>query len=117
MHPTLIFDAHCSLCLFSKSMVERWDRRSAVRYLHYETPEAGRLSPDLIGCEHLDAVRFVDGAGKSWKGPDAVIHLFRILPLGRPLAWALTIPGAYQMAARLYEWVARNRYRWFGRSA
>lgn len=117
LNPTLIYDADCNLCVFSKEMIERWDRRRAVRFLHYEDPVAFRLQPDLVGAEHLDAFRFIDREGRAWKGPEAAVHLLRTLPLGRPLAWMLTVPGAYGIAERFYAWVARNRYRWFGRTS
>jgi predicted DCC family thiol-disulfide oxidoreductase YuxK len=116
MIPTLIYDANCRLCESTKGWVARWGRHRPLRILHFENQEACILQPDLQGTEYLDAIRFIDDNGKVWKGAQGVIHLIRILPFGRPVAWMLTLPGGYRLAERTYWWVARNRYRMFGRT-
>ena len=115
MVPTLIYDAHCRLCESTKDWVGRWGRYRQIRFLHYEDPQAYALQPDLAGVEYLDAFRFIDNEGRAWVGAQGVLQLLRVLPLGRPIAWILCFPGAYRLVKRVYGWVARNRYRMFGR--
>ncbi|MCI0528888.1 MAG: DUF393 domain-containing protein [Nitrospira sp.] len=116
MIPTLIYDANCHLCESTKNVVSRWGRNREIRFLHFEDPQVCALQPDLYGIEYLDSIRFIDRGGKSWKGADAVRHLLKILPFGRPLAWVLSLPGMYYLARKAYVWVARNRYWLFGRT-
>jgi len=116
MIPTLIYDAHCQLCESTKNWIRRWGKNREIRFLHFEDPQASALQPDLYDIDYLDAIRFIDGEVRSWKGADAVRHLLKILPFGRPIAWILLLPGMYQIAEKAYAWVARNRYWLFGRT-
>ncbi|HXC61506.1 MAG TPA: DCC1-like thiol-disulfide oxidoreductase family protein [Nitrospiria bacterium] len=45
---------------------------------------------------------------------EAAREILRYLPFGRPLAWLFYLPGVPFLADRLYIWIARNRYFWFG---
>ena len=102
------------MCEGARRWVNRWDRKGRVRFLHFEDPQALSLQPDLQGLEYLEAMRFIDPSG-TWRGPPAVIRLLKTLPFGRLLAWALSLPGVYGLAERVYGWVARNRYELWGR--
>ncbi len=114
--PVVIYDANCHLCESIKNGLSRWDRKREIRFLHFEDPQTCALQPDLEGIDYLDAIRFIDRRGKSWKGADAVRHLLQVLPFGRPIAWVLSLPGMYYLAGKAYVWVARNRYWLFGRT-
>jgi len=35
-----------------------------------------------------------------------------LLPGWKVVAWLLLVPGIRWLAAKVYSWVARNRYRW-----
>lgn len=114
MIPTVIYDANCCLCERAKQWFCRRDRRGRARFLHFENTESVYLQPDLAGLDHLETIRFIDATGRVWKGPDGVVRLLALLPLGRPAAWFLSLPGAYALAERAYNWLARNRYGLFG---
>ena len=116
MIPTLIYDAHCHLCQSTKTWLARWGKNREIQFLHFEDTQACTLQPDLCGLEHLNAFRFIDQAGKTWEGAQAVVHLLKILPFGRPLAWVLSLPGMYRLAESIYAWVARKRYWISGRT-
>jgi predicted DCC family thiol-disulfide oxidoreductase YuxK len=114
IRPALIYDANCALCEATKNFLSRWDRRHAILYLHFQESQARALFPFLAGMEHLEAMYFMDKTGKSWKGMEAAREILRYLPLGWPLAWLFYLPGVPLLADRLYTWIARNRYLWFG---
>lgn len=112
--PTLIYDAHCALCEATKNFLSRWDWCHTIRYLHFQEDQAKALLPQLAGKEYLEAMFFLDETGQNWKGPEAAREILRHLPFGRPLAWLFHLPGVPFLADRLYTWIARNRYLWFG---
>jgi predicted DCC family thiol-disulfide oxidoreductase YuxK len=114
--PVVIYDANCQLCESIKNGLSHWGRKREIRFLHFQDPHACNLQPDLYDIDYLDAIRFIDGSGKSWKGADAVRHLLKMMPFGLPLAWILSLPGMYYLAEKVYIWVARNRYWLFGRT-
>ena len=114
IRPALIYDANCALCEATKNFLARWDKGHSILFLHFKDNDAKALLPFLAGMEHLEAMYFLDENGKSWKGMEAAREILRYLPLGRPLAWLFYLPGVPHLADRLYTWVARNRYLWFG---
>ena len=112
--PTLIYDANCALCEATKNFLARWDWRGSICYLHFQEGQAAELLPHLAGLEYLEAMYFLDKEGTCWKGMEAAREILRYLPFGRPLAWLFYLPGVPFLADRLYTWIARNRYLWFG---
>lgn len=95
----------------ARHWVTRWDRAQKIQFVHYEDPLVADLQPDLSDPDGLDAVRLIDPEHRSWKGAQAVVHVLRLLPFGRPVSWILSRPGVYPLAQKAYGWVARNRYR------
>ena len=116
IRPTLIYDANCALCEATKNFLARWDLRHSILYLHFQESQARALLPHLAGMDHLEAMYFLDNTGKSWKGMEAAREILRYLPLGQPLAWLFYLPGFPILADRLYTWIARKRYLWFGQA-
>ena len=113
--PTLLFDGVCSLCNRTVQWVIRHDTKEIFRFAALQS-EAGRR----LRAEHdlqvaaLDSVVLVDG-DRAWVRSAAVFELVRRLGGGWSLLRVLlVVPRPIRDAA--YDWVARNRYRWFGRS-
>lgn len=112
--PVIVFDGVCALCSRWVRFLLRFDRRGRYRFAAMQGAHgrqlmvAHGLDPDdplsflLVeqGRTHTDTdaiVRVLAGLGGLWK----LALLVRLLP--RPLR------------DRGYRWLARNRYRWFGR--
>jgi predicted DCC family thiol-disulfide oxidoreductase YuxK len=114
-HPILLFDGVCNLCEGLVRFAIEHDRTGRFRFAPLQS-ELGRAllvrhgyDPDAI-----DAVVLVDGAGATDRST-AALRLAR--DLGAPWRWLapalLLVPRGLRDA--VYDWVARNRYRWFGR--
>ena len=112
--PIIIFDGHCALCSGWARFVLRHDRRGRYRllpaqtalgralYVHYgldpEDYETNILLTDGIAWFKSEgSIRMAEGLGWPW----AAARVFRVLPL--------------ELRDRLYQSVARNRLRLFGR--
>lgn len=113
-HPIIVFDGHCALCSGWANFVLRFDRRARYRllaaqsplgralYLHYGL-DARDYTTNLLIEDGLawfkseGCIRMAQGLGFPW----SLAALLRILPL--------------RLRDRLYEWVARNRFRIAGR--
>jgi predicted DCC family thiol-disulfide oxidoreductase YuxK len=115
-HPIIIFDGYCALCSGWANFVLRRDAEGRYRllsaqsalgralYVHYgldsEDYETNILLEDGVAWFKSEgSVRMAQGLGRPW----SVAAAFRVLPLG--------------LRDRLYEFVARNRLRIFGRRA
>lgn len=115
--PVLLFDGVCNLCNASVNFILDRDRDARLRFASLQS-EAGRALLARAG------LRLPDGDPESmvlvlgdaaFTHSDAALRVCRLLPWPWRLAgWLLWIPRPLRDA--VYKLVARNRYRWFGRS-
>lgn len=112
--PVVLFDGVCNLCEGVVRFVLARDRTGHFRFAALQSPAGQQL---LAACglstttfdsfvlieagrchtESSAALRVAAGLGGAWR----LVGLLRVVP--RPIRDAV------------YRWVARNRYRWFGR--
>ncbi len=112
--PVIVFDGVCALCSRWVRFLLRFNRRGHYRFaamqgargralllahgLDPDDPLSFLLVEDGMAYTDTDAiVRVVSGLGGVWK-------------LAGIARW---LPGS--LRDRAYRWLARNRYRWFGR--
>ncbi len=112
--PVLLFDGVCNLCNASVQWVLPRDKAGLFRFAALQS-EVGQDLLQHLGLDAgaLDTVTLVDG-NRVFTRSDAALEILR--RLGRPWSW-LSILRWLPRPLRdgLYNWVARNRYRWFGR--
>lgn len=115
-HAIILFDGECRLCQFWVRFVVLRDARGYFRFASREsaagTALAGAHGLDL---READTVVLIE-QGRAFMRSTAAIHVAR--RLGWPWSWSvvlLVIPRPVRDAA--YDFVARRRHRWFGRSA
>jgi predicted DCC family thiol-disulfide oxidoreductase YuxK len=107
---TVVYDGTCRLCVGSKKRLERW--KSPFTFVTVQSPEAKALLPgksdeDLLGQMH------VLEEGKVYAGAEGWRRILRRGPLWTAwLGWLMPL----FIARPLYGWIARNRYKWFGRT-
>ena len=114
-HPILLFDGVCNLCAGAVRFAITRDRDARLRFTPLQSP-VGQELLRRHGCEPdaLDTVVLIDAAGAHVRST-AALRLLGQLPapwrwLGPPL---LLLPRRLRDA--VYDFVARHRYRWFGR--
>lgn len=112
----VVFDGQCLLCNGWVQFLLRHDRRGRFRFASIQGEAGGRMLADAgLGVEGLQTLLLVDG-DRSWQHTDAILRVLHGLGWPWRLAWAAwLIPRPLRDG--LYRWLARNRYRWFGRSA
>jgi predicted DCC family thiol-disulfide oxidoreductase YuxK len=114
--PVIIFDGHCVLCSRFARFVLRHDHRAVFRLMAAQSP----LGQALYRHYGLDPVNFetnvlLDG-GRAWFKSAGSIRMFVKLGLPWTLVGLLRVVPR-PLLDRLYEVVARNRFRWFGASS
>jgi len=112
--PIIVFDGHCVLCSANARFVLRHDRRRRFRLAAAQS-EAGAALHARFGLnrEALETIVVIED-GRAITESDAVIAI------AAGLGWPWRAAAAARFVPRalrdpLYRWVARNRYRWFGR--
>lgn len=118
---TIVFyDGLCGLCdRFVRFVLPR-DRRALLRFAPLQGDLARReLVPAGFDPADLDSVLVLAGAGMPGQRvlarSRAVLHVLRQLGGGWVVVAALGALVPPRAADRLYDAVARRRYRWFGR--
>jgi predicted DCC family thiol-disulfide oxidoreductase YuxK len=120
MHPVLLYDGVCGLCNRFVEFTLRHDRRDVFRFAALQSELAGRVlgrhgesASDLNGVYVVLDLQEVEE--RLLRRSSAVIYLLRALG-GR---WRVLaeVYGVLPQRVRdvLYEWVARTRYRVFGK--
>jgi predicted DCC family thiol-disulfide oxidoreductase YuxK len=111
----VVFDGQCLLCTGWVQFLLRHDRRGRFRFAPIQGGAGARLLADAgLQVQGLQTLLLVDG-DRSWQHTDAILRVLHGLGWPWRLAWvAWLIPRPLRDG--LYRWLARNRYRWFGRS-
>lgn len=112
--PIIVFDALCVLCSANAQFVLKHDRRGRFRLAAMQNP-VGKALFEACGIDpgNPETIIVVDG-GRLWRDSDAVLAIYA--GLGWPwkaLAQLRLIPRVVRDP--VYRWIARNRYRIFGR--
>ncbi len=109
----MLFDGVCVLCSRGCLFVSKRDRRGYFRFVAIQLAEGRPLAEQLgINPDHPDSFAFV-AAGQGYVKSEAVLRIARELPRWQ-WTWVFHfIPRVIRDA--IYDLVARNRYRWFGR--
>ena len=112
-HGLILFDGVCVLCSRGCGFVRKRDRRGYFRFVPMQLAEGRPLAGQLgINPDRPDSFALVANGQASVKS-EAVLRIARELP-GWQWTWLFRfIPRAIRDA--IYDLVARNRYRWFGR--
>ncbi|AWN48722.1 hypothetical protein DK419_22150 [Methylobacterium terrae] len=112
--PIILFDAECVLCSANARFVLERDRAATFRLAAMQG-EVGRALSLRHGLDPDDPASLLVVEGdRMRRDSDAILHIYETL--GRP--WSLArilrvVPAA--LRDPVYRFVARNRYRVFGR--
>ncbi|MDO8366298.1 MAG: thiol-disulfide oxidoreductase DCC family protein [Saprospiraceae bacterium] len=113
-HPTLLFDGVCNLCNASVQWILKRDPRGKFRFAALQS-EVGQQLLKQHGLEsgHFDTVVLAVG-DRIFMRSDAPLEIVRRLGgLWTLLYFFKILPRPLRDA--VYNFIARNRFRWFGR--
>lgn len=112
--PIIIFDAMCVLCSANAQFILKHDRKGHFRLASMQNPVgAGLYRKHGIDPENPESLIIVDG--------DALVRDSEaVLAIYAGLGWPWKALAAFRIVPRfirdpIYLWVARNRYRIFGK--
>lgn len=113
--PIVLFDGVCNLCSGSVQFLLKRDPEGRFRFASLQSDAGRRLMAEHgLDVEALNSVVLIEG-GRAWQESSAALRIARHLPG----AWKLlrvfaAVPRPLRDA--VYRWIARNRYRWFGKA-
>ncbi len=105
----------CNLCNGAVRFIAANDPERRFAFSALQSPRARQMLGERADdARESDTVVLLAG-GRCYERSDAALHIALGLRAPWPLMFiAILIPRGVRDA--VYRWIARNRYRWFGRS-
>lgn len=113
-HPVILFDGSCNLCDSAVQFIIRRDPQARFRFAAMQSPAAQRLLGRQRLSEVSDATMVLIEDGEVFLKSTAALRIARRLPTVRFLISPLILAPRW-LRDRGYDFIARNRFRWFGR--
>jgi predicted DCC family thiol-disulfide oxidoreductase YuxK len=114
---TLLYDGACPFCTRSARAVQRALGEKRVALHDFQQPGGMDAYPDLAPQALKSKMHVVMPEGPIFAGAEAFARIFARLPGVGWLAWLYYVPGLRQIADGVYAFIAKHRYRLFGRAA
>ena len=108
---TLLYDGACRICTAQAHGLFRYDVDHRIVLQDIGDPAVRKCYPQILPEDTQRWLHIVGPGGHIWRGADAARQILLLLPLGRPLGALMYLPGVMLVARPLYNWFARNRYR------
>lgn len=115
--PSLVlFDGECNLCNGSVQFILRRDPHARFQFAALQSAVGRRaLAAVAPGAQFPDSIVLVAGGRAAVKSTAA-------LRIARGLRWPWPLFAVFFVVPRplrdlVYDWIARHRYRWFGKRA
>ena len=110
----ILFDGVCNLCNGSVKFILKHDSKDVFRFAALQSEMGQKLCSKLkIDTNVTDTVIVIEGE-KFWTRSDAALRVFRKLPRLWPALYGLVVVPKF-IRNFVYNIIARNRYRWFGK--
>jgi predicted DCC family thiol-disulfide oxidoreductase YuxK len=110
----VLFDGVCKFCNSSINLVIRNDRRDRFRFTPFQS-ELGQviLQQFDLNQENLQSVILIEH-GRAYTKSTAALRIARRLDGLWPGMYAFILVPPF-IRDWIYDWIARNRYRWWGK--
>lgn len=113
-HSLILFDGVCNLCNRAVDFIIRRDRGRHFKFASLQS-DVGKQHAERHGVDlsSVDSVVLID-SGKAYLKSSAALRIAKKLRGGWPLLYGLIIVPK-PLRNWTYDWIARNRYQWFGK--
>lgn len=113
-HSVVLFDGYCNLCSGAVVFILKRERGDHFRFASLQSSYAVGLLDELgIAEEAPDSIILVEG-DRYYSRSAAALRIAKRLRGLWPLLYAFVIVPRF-IRDPIYDWIARNRYRWFGK--
>lgn len=115
-HPILFFDGHCNLCSGAVQWFLARDKKGVLRFASLQSDLAQRLLPPAgVDPEKLDSLALYHD-GKAYTHSTGALRAGKLLGGVYPAVSGFGLLFPRFVRDGVYDFIARHRYRWFGRS-
>lgn len=111
--PVLLFDGVCNFCNRMINFAIRNDKKAKLHFAPLQS-KAGEALRSSYGVEPTaDTIVFIE-KGKAYTYARAAIRVCRYLDWPAKMLYVFIIVPRF-ICQPVYKWIARNRYKWFGK--
>ncbi|GAA4836252.1 thiol-disulfide oxidoreductase DCC family protein [Algivirga pacifica] len=111
----ILFDGVCNLCNGTVNFIIDRDPKGKFQFASLQSEEGEKvLQQNGIAEVSLDSVVLLKN-GQLYKKSTAALHIARELKGAWPLFYGFIIVPRF-IRDGVYNWIAKNRYKWFGKS-
>ena len=113
-HKIILFDGVCNLCNTSVKIVIRNDKKDCFRFAALQS-DIGKdyITKFNIDSTETDSIILIDQE-KAYVKSTAALYISKSLSGAYPLLFGFIIIPKF-IRNWVYDFVARNRYRWYGK--
>lgn len=110
--PLVVFDGVCNYCNYMANFAIRNDPKGRLRFTPSQGVTAQYLQNHFAINRQPASVLLID-KGRLYEGSSAAIRIAKYLRWPAKALYAFMIIPAF-IRNPIYNWIARNRYKWFG---
>ena len=112
--PILLFDGHCNLCNTWVHFIVKRDSAGTIRFASLQSPAGRRLLEEhKIDENYIESLVFFEEEKYSVSSSAALRTLSYLDGWQKHLIFLAVVPRS--LRDLVYRFIARNRYKWFGR--
>ena len=111
--PLVLFDGVCNYCNSMVNFAIRNDKKAKLKFAPIQSVTGRHLIQQFNIPSHVDSVIFLEN-DRYYTYSTAAIRIAKYLDWPARILFALIIIPAF-IRQPLYKWIAKNRYRWFGK--
>lgn len=110
----ILFDGVCNLCNNSVTFVIKRDRKDVFKFAALQSEIGATLvRKHQIDTAKTDSILLIEG-DRVYTKSTAALRIAKELCCAWPLLYGFIVVPVF-FRNWVYDWVARNRYRWFGK--
>ena len=111
----ILFDGVCNLCNGAVQFIIKRDKKDVFRYAALQSEIGEQLVTERgIDISKVDSIILIEPGRAYYTKSDAALEIAQGFGgFWKALALFTWIPKTFRDA--IYDWVARNRYKWFGK--
>jgi predicted DCC family thiol-disulfide oxidoreductase YuxK len=112
----VLYDGRCPFCTRQSQRLVRFARQGLVETVDFHEPGVLKRFPGLTYECCMKAIHLVTPDGRVFRGPEAIVRALATRPIFAWIAPVYYLPGLRQLVNAVYAFVARNRYRFWGKT-
>jgi predicted DCC family thiol-disulfide oxidoreductase YuxK len=111
--PIILFDGVCNFCNSAVNFVIKRDKKAQIHFTTLQSDKGIQLLKQYnLPTDLMSSFVFVEN-NKAYTQSTAALKVCKYLNYGWPLCYAFIIVPKF-IRDGIYNWIARNRYKWFG---